>query len=60
MFNILGYQPERERFYQVWVTTPANFRSAPMTVLRGTEDPVAVGDEGPNQGVATRDRSVQA
>ena len=42
MSNIVRYLLERKEFYDRWVGTFANFRSAPMTVIWGKEDPVAV------------------
>ena len=42
MSNIVRYLLERKEFYNRWVGTLANFDSAPMTVLWGKDDPVAV------------------
>ena len=38
----LRYLKEREEFYQRWVGALTGFRSAPMSVYWGTQDPVAV------------------
>jgi len=42
MSNIVRYLLERKEFYDRWVGTLTNFRSAPMTVIWGEDDPVAV------------------
>jgi len=42
MSNIVRYLLERKEFYDRWVGTFANFRSAPLTVIWGVDDPVAV------------------
>jgi pimeloyl-ACP methyl ester carboxylesterase len=42
MSNIVRYLLERKEFYDRWVGTLANFHSAPMTVLWGKDDPVAI------------------
>ncbi len=42
MSNIVRYLLERKEFYDRWVGTLANFHSAPMTVIWGTDDPVAI------------------
>ena len=42
MSNIVRYLLERKEFYDRWVGTFTNFRSAPMTVIWGKDDPVAV------------------
>lgn len=41
MSNIVRYLLERQEFYDRWVGTFTGFHSAPMTVIWGTEDPVA-------------------
>ena len=42
MSNIVRYLLERKEFYDRWVGTFTNFRSAPMTVIWGKDDPVAI------------------
>ena len=42
MSNIVRYLLERKEFYNRWVGTFSNFRSAPMTVIWGKDDPVAI------------------
>ena len=42
MSNIVRYLLERKEFYNRWVGTFTNFGSAPMTVIWGKDDPVAV------------------
>jgi pimeloyl-ACP methyl ester carboxylesterase len=41
MSNIVKYLLERQEFYDRWVGTFTGFRSAPMTVIWGLDDPVA-------------------
>ena len=42
MSNIVRYLLERKEFYDRWVGTFTGFHSAPMTVLWGLDDPVAL------------------
>ena len=42
MSNIVRYLLERKEFYDRWVGTFTNFSSAPMTVIWGKDDPVAI------------------
>lgn len=42
MGNILRYLLERKEFYDRWVGTLTSFPSAPMTVIWGLDDPVAL------------------
>ena len=40
--NTLRYLDERREFYDRWVGTFANFRTAPLSIYWGVQDPVAV------------------
>jgi len=42
MSNIVRYLLERQEFYDRWVGTFTGFHSAPMTVIWGLDDPVAL------------------
>ena len=42
MSNIVRYLLERKEFYDRWVGTFTGFHSAPMTVIWGLDDPVAL------------------
>ena len=42
MAQTLRYLDERREFYDRWAGTLTGFRSAPMTVIWGTSDPVAI------------------
>ena len=42
MRNIVRYLLERKEFYDRWVGTFTGFHSAPMTVIWGLDDPVAL------------------
>jgi pimeloyl-ACP methyl ester carboxylesterase len=42
MAQILRYLNERKEFYDRWVGTLTNFRTAPMSVYWGVQDPVAL------------------
>mgnify|MGYP001821113074 CR=1 FL=1 len=42
MSNIVRYLLERKEFYDRWVGTFTGFQSAPMTVIWGLDDPVAL------------------
>ena len=42
MSNIVRYLLERKEFYNRWVGTFTGFHSAPMTVIWGVDDPVAI------------------
>lgn len=42
MSNILRYLHERTEYYDRWVGTLTHFHSAPMTVIWGLDDPVAL------------------
>jgi len=42
MSNIVRYLLERKEFYNRWVGTFTGFHSAPLTVIWGNDDPVAV------------------
>ena len=42
MSNIVRYLLERKEFYDRWVGTFTNFSSAPLTVIWGKDDPVAI------------------
>lgn len=42
MSNIVRYLLERKEYYNRWVGTLTHFHSAPMTVLWGLDDPVAL------------------
>jgi pimeloyl-ACP methyl ester carboxylesterase len=42
MAQILRYLDERREFYDRWIGTFANFRTAPLSLYWGVQDPVAV------------------